>query len=128
MSEAVQALQEELTALRAECALLRTQQEQMLAERKESDSRLQGLLEQSQLLVREMDVRPLIAHFQALRAQGVTDFNAYFDTHPEEVLRCAEKVRLRFANRNILNFYGAKDGEELQEALIREMLPEHQKI
>lgn len=67
MSEEVEALREEVAALRAE-------RETLLAERQEAGIRLQRLLEQSQLLVRELDVQPVLERLSTLRAEGITDF------------------------------------------------------
>jgi PAS domain S-box-containing protein len=114
----------ELERLHSENARLRAENEQLQNQLTDSRRRLQQIVAGSPLLVRELDVRPLMEHFHTLRAQGVTEFRAYFDAHPEQVPVCVNLARVVYASQNLLNLYGARDGEELQHALAREMTPE----
>src|SRR5579871_2845856 len=107
-----------------ENARLRAENERLQRQLEASQRRLQQILIGSPLLVRELDVSALSDHFATLREQGITDFSAYFAAHPEQVPVCVNLARVAYANRNLLDLYGAHDGVELQKALAREMTPE----
>jgi two-component system cell cycle sensor histidine kinase/response regulator CckA len=122
--EKEEASTDELESLRAENARLRAETERLQHQLTTAQSRFQQIVSGSPLLVRELDVQPLLDHFARLRVEGVTDFGAYFDLHPDQVPLCVNLALVVYANRNLLDLYGAQNGAELQEALAREMTPE----
>lgn len=84
--------------------------EQILKE-KEADYR--GLFENSPISLWEEDFSAVKEYIDELKKSGVKDFNAFCQAHPEEVARCARKVKVVDVNRRTLDLYGARSKEEL---------------
>jgi two-component system sporulation sensor kinase C len=74
--------------------------------------------ENSPIALWEEDFSGAKSRIDALRASGVEDFKAYFESHPDEVLECAARVRLTDANRASLELYGAETIEEFDKVTI----------
>ncbi len=79
----------------------------------ESRDRYRALFEESPVLLREYDLSKALEHLRSLKASGLNDLRAYFDHHPEEVQRCASMARIVALNRASVEFYGARNKEEL---------------
>ncbi|MFH1417051.1 MAG: PAS domain S-box protein [Planctomycetota bacterium] len=80
---------------------------------RESRNRYQSLFEDSPVLLREVDMSGVLERLRGLQAGGVSDLLAYFDAHPEEVMRCARMARIVAINLASVEFYGARSKEEL---------------
>ncbi|MGE0132251.1 MAG: ATP-binding protein [Blastocatellales bacterium] len=91
---------------------------------RESEERLRALFESSPVPVWEEDFSAVREYFDQLRAQGVSDFQAYFESHPEAVAECAARVRIVDANQTSVRFLQAHDKEKLITELPRHFLPE----
>jgi PAS domain S-box-containing protein len=89
----------------------------------ESEQRFRNLFKNSPISLWEEDLSGLKAYFDALRDQGVTDFAAYFEAHPEAVARCATLVRVLDVNQATLDLLRAPDKESLL-TNIAHILPE----
>ncbi len=72
-----------------------------------SEARYRSLFEDSPLSLWEEDFSAVKERLEALRAQGVQDFQAYFQAHPEVVRECAALVRILDVNRAALRLYHA---------------------
>jgi DNA-binding response OmpR family regulator len=97
-------------------AIQRKQVEQALLE---SESRYRTLFEGSPVSIWEEDFSAVKKYLDALKAQGITDFRAYFGSHPEAVADCAGMIRILDVNRAGLQMYGAANKEELIEETIQ---------
>lgn len=78
-----------------------------------SRDRFRALYEYSSVPIWEEDFSLVKARFDALRAQGVEDFRAYFEDHPEEVVRCAGRVKVVDVNQESLRFFGVRRKQDL---------------
>ncbi|MCP3021234.1 GGDEF domain-containing protein [Cupriavidus basilensis] len=52
-------------------------------------------------------------HFQALRAQGVTDLRSHLRANPEEVAHCSARIRVLDVNQRTLDLFRAADLADL---------------
>ncbi len=84
-----------------------------------SEERYRVLFENSPVAIIEYDLRGLRAWLDRLRAEGVTDFNAYAESHPGLFGEAVEGVVLKGINRETLNLVGARSKAEAIEALPR---------
>ena len=98
------------------------QLQQRIRELKQSELRYRALFEDSPTSLWEEDFSRLKRHFDQLKRGGVQDFNAYFREHPEEILRCIRKVRIRDVNKATLALYEAQSKDELM-ANIGKIMP-----
>lgn len=87
--------------LRADAALL------------ESEAQYHNLFDNASVPILEEDFSSGKAYFQELEAAGVTDFRGYFETHPDEVKKCAAMLKIVAINRQGMEFFGVNDKEEL---------------
>jgi signal transduction histidine kinase/PAS domain-containing protein len=107
-------------------ALERAEQElavrkQMEKSLRETEQRYRALFEESPISIWEEDFSLVKQRIEVLRAQGVQDFQSYFDSHPEEVAECAMLVKVVDVNRAALKIYHAEKKEDLLKSL-REIL------
>lgn len=80
---------------------------------KKSEARFRALFEDSPISLWEEDLTRLKAHFDTLRAQGVTDFRRHFADHPEDLACCASLVEVVAVNKATLNLLRAGSKEDL---------------
>lgn len=106
-------LEDQLAAVRATEAALRTSEEQY-----------RKIFDYAPVSIREEDVTALEAAFDELRAQGITDFRCYFDAHPDFLDKAQRLIKIVTLNDATLALYGAKTREELIGALERTLVPE----
>lgn len=106
---------------KAESDLLRNIEKRIAAEQnlRTSEERYRQLFESSPISLWEEDFSEGRVFFESLKASGVHDFRAYFDNHPEDVIKCAGLVRIIDVNRTTLTQIGAKSKEELSAILPR---------
>ncbi len=74
----------------------------------ESEARFRALFEDSPISLWEQDFSLVKQRLDSLRQDGVTDFEAYFEAHPEVVSECAALIRVLDANKATLAVYGAQ--------------------
>ncbi len=79
----------------------------------ESEQRYHGLFENSPVAIWEEDFSEAKKYLDSLKEQGITDFQEYFTSHPDEVSRCAGLIRILDVNTTALFMYHAKSKEEL---------------
>ncbi|MFW9965838.1 MAG: PAS domain S-box protein [Candidatus Thorarchaeota archaeon] len=75
----------------------------------ETESHYLTLFEDSPVSLWEEDFSQVKAHFDKLRASGVSDFRAYFGDNFDEVLNCAELVEIVRVNRATIQLQGVED-------------------
>ena len=51
----------------------------------------------------------------SLRGQGVKDFQAYLETHPDAVYQCLDLIKVMDVNKATLQLYGVSDKTEMLE-------------
>ena len=79
----------------------------------ETEARYSLLFEHSPIPLLEEDLSAVKHFLDQLNGQGVSDFNAYFEQHPESLRRCIDMVRVGAANRAALKLYAAATIEDL---------------
>jgi len=70
---------------------------------RESETRYRGLFEDCPTSLWEEDFSGVKTYLDELRRSGVSDLNAYFDTHPDTIRQCADMIRVLDVNRATLN-------------------------
>jgi PAS domain S-box-containing protein len=84
---------------------------------RESESRYRSLFEDSPISLWVEDLSGVKKYYDELSAQGVRDFRAYFEKHPEAVIRCVEGVKIVDINRSTLDLLAAESKEQLLSSL-----------
>ncbi|MGQ9666509.1 MAG: PAS domain S-box protein [Anaerolineae bacterium] len=124
---AIEQPQSEVEKLRQRIHELQLAQMQLTmaeAELEESQRRYRELFEHAPAALWEEDFSEVKLYLDELRRQGVTDFRAYFDAHPEAVAECTRRIQLLSVNRAVLELYGAPSIQELRENQDRIFIPE----
>jgi PAS domain S-box-containing protein len=90
------------------------------AELRASEQRFRLLFELSPVAIAEFDFGPILAWYQGLRAEGVTELGRWFEAHPAEFSSALFRVPLVGANAAALRLLGAPSVAELarQEGLL----------
>lgn len=91
---------------------------------KESEERYRSLFENSPISLWEEDSSLVKKYIDSLRNKGVKDFRTYFESHPEEVERCASMVKVVNVNNATLSKFRARNKEELLKG-INKIFTEH---
>ena len=104
----------EFVSTQVAVAIDRKQAEEAL---KDSEARFRALFEDSPISLWEEDFSLVKQRLDALRHDGVSDFEAYFEAHPEVVVECAALVRVLDVNKATLAIYGAQRKGDLPEGL-----------
>jgi PAS domain S-box-containing protein len=81
--------------------------------RRAGQSRYQSLFENVPIAIFEEDFTAVKEYIDDLRAQGVTDFRAYFEDNADAVARCVEMVKIVDVNRAAMKLYRAESKDEL---------------
>lgn len=92
-----------------------TEREQARRAVRESEARYRSLFEDSPVPLREEDLSAVTLYIDELRDSGIEDFKSHFESHPEAVVACAEKVVVTDANTATLELYGARSKDEFRE-------------
>jgi len=80
---------------------------------RESEARFRSLFDDSPIAVWQEDFSAVKLRLDVLRAQGVTDFKDYFDSHPQEVTDCARLIKIIDVNRAAVRLLRAKSKNEI---------------
>jgi PAS domain S-box-containing protein len=86
---------------------------------RESEERYRSLFADSPISLWEEDFSGIKRHLDRLEALGVTDFEAHFNAHPEELADCVESVKVVDVNKATLALYGAETRLQLLAGLDR---------
>ncbi len=84
-----------------------------------SEERYRDLFENSPIALFEQDFSAVKQRLEALHNQGVTDFWAFFEEHPEVVTECIASIKVTDMNKAALKLYGASSKAELLAGLDR---------
>jgi two-component system, cell cycle sensor histidine kinase and response regulator CckA len=90
----------------------------------ESRDRYQRIFDTATVSLWEEDFTAAMAVIDDLKAQGVTDFEAYFKQHPEVVAEVGRNIRVLDVNPRTLALYGAKDKAQLLGSLEKIFTPD----
>ncbi len=88
----------------------------------------ESLFEYAPVSLWEEDYSGIKAFLDSLRANGVTDFAHYLDTHPEEIESNMRRIKVNHVNRETLNMFGATSVTELLlnlDKIFRDEMREH---
>jgi signal transduction histidine kinase/ActR/RegA family two-component response regulator len=99
------------------------QLQKRVEELRASELRYRALFEDSPISLWEEDFSLLKKHLDRLKKRHITDFNAYFTAHPEEIPRCIRLIRIHDVNKATLGLYEAQSKAELLRNL-RNILPD----
>jgi len=80
---------------------------------RENEARYRILFENSPISLWEEDYSGVKFYIDQLRAGGISDFKAYFESHPDEIQNCAHMVKVLDVNQTTLTLFNAKSKEEL---------------
>lgn len=83
----------------------------------ESEERYRIIFDGSPISLWEEDFSDVKCYFDQLKAQGVEDFQQYLDSHPHEVERLSQMVKILNVNYTTLEMYNAKDITEFFKGL-----------
>lgn len=97
---------------------------QMLDNLVNSEALYRTLFEEVPISLWEEDFSAVMDSFERLRASGITDFQQYFDDHPDEVERMMGQVAVRHVNGQTLRLLGATDIEAMYQGFSELLLPE----
>lgn len=89
-----------------------------------SEARYRGLFQYAPVALMEQDFSAVKQRLAQLRAQGVTDFEAFFTERPGEVAECLKLIRVMDANEAAVRLYGAGERAALLTTLDRILPPE----
>ena len=78
-----------------------------------SEQRYRGLFENTPVAIWEEDFSEVKEYLDSLKDQGVSDFRAYFESHPDEMIQCKKMVRILDVNKAALEMYQAGSKDEL---------------
>jgi response regulator RpfG family c-di-GMP phosphodiesterase/PAS domain-containing protein/putative methionine-R-sulfoxide reductase with GAF domain len=91
-------------------AIARKQAEEKL---RQSELRYRTLFENSPISLWEEDFSGVRKFFNQLRLQGIIDFKAYLNKHPEAVDECLRQIKVLDVNQATVKLYKAKSKDEL---------------
>ena len=93
---------------------------------RESETRYRRLFETSPISLWQEDFSEVKRYFDNLRARGIGDINQHFSEHPDELAKCASKVRILDVNEATLKLFGARSVDQLLGELRRVLTQEFQ--
>ncbi len=91
-------------------AIARKQADEKL---RQSELRYRSLFENSPISLWEEDFSGVRKFFNELRLQGIIDFKAYLNKHPEAVDECLQRIKVLDVNQATVKLYKAHSKEEL---------------
>ena len=90
-----------------------TKRKQAEKARHDSEVRYRGLFEDSPFSLLEEDFSSVKQRIEELRGQGIVDFRAFFEGHPEELAECAGRIKILDVNKATLELLRAKSKADL---------------
>ncbi|MBC7877815.1 MAG: PAS domain S-box protein [Anaerolineales bacterium] len=78
-----------------------------------SEARYRSLFEDSPIALWEEDFSAVKQHLEALRKQGITNFQEYFKLHPQKVIEFASLVKVLDINKAAIKLFGAHKKDDL---------------
>lgn len=91
---------------------------------KESERRYRNIFDLATVSIWEEDFREVQQALERLKAEGMTDFRAWFREHQDFVREAAGKVKVLDVNPATLALYGARSKEEMLGSLHKVFTPE----
>ncbi|MGD8305610.1 MAG: PAS domain S-box protein [Ignavibacteria bacterium] len=93
--------------------------ERKLAEEnlKESEEKYRSLFEQSPISLWEEDYSLVKKYIDELKKTGVNDFRKYFETHPDEITKCAGMVKIISFNKASKSLFAIRNLDGLEAGL-----------
>jgi len=88
-------------------------------ELRKSEEKYRGLFDACPVSLWEEDFSLVKQFLDELRQKGIQDFEAYFATHPKDLVKCAGLVKVLNINKATLSLYGAKSVDEIIGGLSR---------
>ena len=79
----------------------------------EYSNRYRALFEYSPTSLWEEDFSAVKVYIDGLREEGVQDYRAYFDEHPEALKQCTNMIKILDVNESTLNLYEAESKKTL---------------
>ncbi|MHB0771211.1 sensor histidine kinase [Bradyrhizobium sp. 5.13L] len=76
------------------------------AELERSEQRYRQLFTRMPIAFRQLDASRMVVLFRKLRAEGVKDLSAYFDSHPEFLRTCMDALTIQEANERAIEMFG----------------------
>ena len=101
-----------------------TQHKRADAALRQTEKRYYNIFEGAAVSIWEQDFSEVKAAIDGLKAQGITDFQAHFDQHPDLVDEVIRMTKILDVNDTSLRLYGAGSKEELMGSLDKLFLPE----
>lgn len=95
---------------------------------KQNEERFRHVFETAGVSVWLKDFTAVKAAIEGLRLEGVTDYRAYFASHPEFVRSMIELVRVVDVNEETLELFGAQTKAPLVESLANTFTPETEAV
>jgi PAS domain S-box-containing protein len=96
-----------------------TARKKAFAELEASEQRYRYLFHYMPMSLTQLDASRVIPMFKALHQQGVTDLQAYFDEHPDFLLRVTEALVVEEVNDHNARMFGAGDPKEMHGPITR---------
>jgi PAS domain S-box-containing protein len=90
-----------------------------VTDRKASEERYRNRFENSPMALWEEDFSAVKSRLNELEASGIKDLRAFLRDHPDEVVRCAELVRVIEANKAALELKQSADLAEFRQVSVR---------
>jgi len=79
----------------------------------ESEQRFRALFEDTPVAIWEEDFSQVKERLDSLKKKGITDFRAYFATHPEAVVEYAAMIRIQDVNNSAVQMFRAESKDQL---------------
>ena len=81
------------------------------------ENKYRTLFEDAPISLWEEDFSDVKKYIDTLKEQGVTDFEAYFNNHPEEIIKCTQMVKVLDVNRVTYDLFKVAGKDELLQNL-----------
>ncbi len=80
---------------------------------KKSKKKYHGLFEFAPIAISELDYSEVKKIIEELKKQGISNFQEYFEDHPEKLKSIKDKIRILDVNQTAVELYNAKSKREL---------------
>ncbi|MDW7679841.1 MAG: PAS domain S-box protein, partial [bacterium] len=91
----------------------RSKKRQIEKKLQESEARYYGLFEESPTPLWVEDLSAIKKFIDDLKAEGVDDFGAYFDSHPDVIRKCLDQLKIIDVSKETLKLYGISEKETI---------------